>query len=418
MSRMSIRTYLSAAKKQLRSALHNQTPASLVVGNESADLDSITSALLYGYIQSSSLHRHGKNAFVIPITNIPAADLALRPELAALLKHAYIEPGELITLDDLDQDKLLPENSTWTLVDHNAFQGALGARYSTRVEACIDHHADESKVPASASPRLITTAGSCSSLVANHVRETWESLNSSSTAIWAAHGQNDRLVDDVAYTSTWDAQAAKLALGSILIDTANLKDENKTTDHDRKAVRYLEAKIFTSGKLGATFDRDAFFAEINEAKGNMDGLSLEDVLRKDYKLWTEGDQSVGVASVVKPMKWLVAKSDSFLGALQDFQKKRDLTFFAIMTAFTDETAGFAREILLLAADNDRGRTAVKAFETKFGKELQLVEKDIGVSPASASGADGSSLLRCWDQNNLAASRKQVGPMLREALREA
>ena len=104
MSRLSIRAYLSAARRHLQKCLKEKSHTSFVIGNESADLDSITCALIYGYLMSERPEVKRSGSLVIPITNIPACDLQLRPELAALLKHADIKPSELITLDDIGTD--------------------------------------------------------------------------------------------------------------------------------------------------------------------------------------------------------------------------------------------------------------------------------------------------------------------------
>jgi exopolyphosphatase len=174
MSRFPVKTFLSQAKRQLQQASKTDATTAFVVGNESADLDSIASALVYGYIQSSHPEARRSNIVTVPLTNIPARDLALRPELTTLLSHANLLPSDLITLDDLPPD--LPANKTsWTLVDHNALTGTLASTFtnsnsnsngtSSILTGCIDHHDDESFIPATASPRLITKAGSCASLV-------------------------------------------------------------------------------------------------------------------------------------------------------------------------------------------------------------------------------------------------------------
>lgn len=85
MSRFSVKTFLSQAKRQLQQASKSDATTAFVVGNESADLDSIASALVYGYIQSSHPEARRSNKVTIPLTNIPARDLALRPELTTLL---------------------------------------------------------------------------------------------------------------------------------------------------------------------------------------------------------------------------------------------------------------------------------------------------------------------------------------------
>ena len=414
MSRFAIRAYLAAAKRHLQKTLKEKSHASFVIGNESADLDSITCALVYGYILSSKPEARSKGDYVIPITNIPSADLHLRPELTALLKHADIKPSELITLDDLGQEQLPVEKTNWTLVDHNALQGPLGQLYRTRITGCIDHHTDESTVPQSATPRIISKSASCASLVTNHLRSDWQTLSDSAMTVGAAHPQdNERLVDDFAYTSTWDAQVAKLALGSILIDSINMGAEHKITDADRKAVRFLEAKIYISRKYGKDYDRDRFFEEINDAKSDVSALSLEDILRKDYKQWTEGDLKLGISSVVKPCQYLhqqkASEEKAFQCPLVRFAESRELNLFAVMTAFNDNGT-FERQLLLLALD-EKGKEAAERFAKNAAGQLKLVEgKD---SPIGEG--EQVPYQQFWDQQNLEASRKQVGPLLRESM---
>ena len=419
MSRMSMRAFLSRAKKTLSQSLEGRgnTTTSFVIGNESADLDSMTCALVYAYLQSSTPTARKADKYLIPITNIPRSDLRLRPELTSLLRHADLKPADLITLDDIHSihTALPAESVDWTLVDHNVLQGEFGKHYSERVTGVIDHHDDEGKIPQGAEPRLIEKSGSCGSLVVNYSRDVWDSISGMGSSVGAAWGQGDGAIDDIAYTSTWDAQVAKLALGSILIDTVNLKSEDKTTEHDRKAVKYLEAKINASPKMSPSYDRDAFFTEANDAKSDLDDMSLEDILRKDYKQWTEGDLTLGIASVVRPIKYLQTKSKGqkthFLDDVYAFAKDRDLKLFAVMTSHND-SGSFERQLLLIALTEGAAVKAAETLEDKYSHELQLEPHDLGIEP----GILQPPFLRMWEQKNVAASRKKVGPILRECMR--
>ena len=419
MSRFSIATFLSQAKRQLQQASKNESITSFVVGNESADLDSITSALVYSYIKSSHPEARRTNTVTIPLVNIPARDLALRPELTTLLSHANLKPSDLITLDDLPS---LPHSKTsWTLVDHNALTGSLASTYSgtANITACIDHHDDESFVPATATPRIITKSGSCCSLVTTHLHEPWVQLALFSSSIGAANGQQSYLViDDTHYTSTWDAQVALLALGAVLIDTQNLTSTHKVTKHDTQAVKLLEAFINMSPRMSPKYDRDAFYAEIDAAKSDISALSLTDILRKDYKSWSEGDLELGIASVVQGLPFLREKADAEAGskdalvqACVEFAKERELGLFAVMTAFTNAKGDFERELLLLATEEGKASKAAKRFAERSAGELKLVELD---QPTSKD--ESVVWLGVWRQDNLEASRKRVGPLLREAMK--
>lgn len=362
--------------------------------------------------------------------NIPAVDINLRPEFLALLASTDVKPDSLITLDDLPEqgsrtDKLLPENTRWILVDHNALQGDLGSQYSDRIGGVIDHHDEEHKVPHDTQnePRIIEKAGSCTSLVTNYCSVAWDLISSQALSTGAAVAQDDArgLVNDAAYSSTWDAQIAKVALASILIDTSNLQSKDKVTKHDIEATAYLEAKVAASPQISKDFKRDTLYQEITKAKHNIGQLSIHDILRKDYKQWNEGSKLLGVSSVVKNIDFLMAKaksedhgeetSQAFLEAVNSFEKDRNLDMYAIMTTSTSAEGHFQRELFLSATKPNTAEAASK-FEQKSTAELGLAEWR---GSSLLSFTNENSWRKVWQQQELQHSRKRVAPLLRQAL---
>ena len=366
-------------------------------------------------MRSLTFKSHGSGIH-IPIANLPKADISLRPELLTLLPYANIEAEHLITLDDLPggaerKSDLPPDLTRWILVDHNSLAGELGDSYRSRVVGAIDHHVDEGKVPKDTGdePRVIKFSGSCASLVTEYLRGPWEGLSLSTSSSAAAHAQGDSLLDDLAVTSLWDAQVAQLALGAILIDTTNLNDQNKTTDHDKHAVEYLEAKINACPRVSKDFDRANLYKTVDEAKRDLDSISLYDVLRKDYKQWKDNGMELGISSVVKPISWLKGKADKgtgLVGALVVFAEERSLNIHAVMTTYSTEDGDFARDLMVLTRD-EHAESIVETFVRSSAEELALQDVDEG-------GEHGISY-RIWRQGNVAASRKQVAPMLRKAM---
>lgn len=373
-----------------------------------------------------------KNAFTplyIPVTNMPASGINMRPEFHAVFKYANIEPSHLITLDDLPalsdiQAMLRPENTKWILVDHNALQGQLGKIYFSRVQGVIDHHDDEGRVPqdTGAEPRIIEKSGSCTSLVTNYIRPAWDTLSGSALSSGAAHAQGDSLSDDAAVVTRWDASVAHLGLASILIDTANLQDASKTTEHDRKAVEYLEAKILLCPHLATTYDRSAFYTAIDAAKKDIGPLKLQDILQKDYKEWEQADgQKLGISSVVAPLSFLQLKagdeasssspSRAFLDQLSAFAKHRNLDLYSIMTTSSSPDGQFQRELLLWAFGEEAVAWA-QAFEANSTEELGLQDWAEDADVARAEG--DKQWRRVWWQRNVQHSRKRVAPLLRQA----
>jgi exopolyphosphatase len=445
--RNSLRGFLAHAKTSLRTAIDSSQKVTLVIGNESAgarlsrlpinieshtnhraDLDSMSCSVLYAYIRSMTPPKSAFTPLYVPITNIPSMDVQLRPEYLAVFKHANIEPSHLITLDDLPflseiDAKLPPDNTRWILVDHNALQGQLGRIYSHRVAGVIDHHDEEGRVPKDTGdePRVVEKSGSCTSLVVNYCRPTWETISSSALSSGAAHAQGDSLSDDAAVVKRWDASVAQLALASILIDTANLEDKNKTTENDRQAVEYLEAKIMLCPQLAASFDRTQFYGEIDAAKKDIGALQLQDILRKDYKQWDQSGLKLGISSVVKNIEFLQNKagdeakadsaSDAFLDTLERFSKDRELDLYTLMTTSMSADGQFQRELLLWAF-SDRGVTAAKAFATKSAGELGLEDWHGSIADATR---DAGQWREVWWQRQVQHSRKRVAPLIRETM---
>lgn len=381
---------------------------------------------MYAYIRSSYIRSSGPtpNAtapFYVPVTNIPEADISLRPEFLALLPHANLEREHIITLDDLPQaadTALEPDHTRWILVDHNALQGALGQNYAGRVAGAIDHHDDENIIPMNtgSEPRIITKTGSCCSLVTNYCREAWDALSSSAQF-------PDNFVHLASHASLWDSQVAKLALAAVLIDTTNLKAEDKVTEYDVEAVKILESKIASSPEGSKDYSRDNFFKEISDAKKDIAPLKLYDILRKDYKQWTEGSLKLGVSSVVKPVDFLIKKAedeaggsesdtDAFVNSLKKFATDRKLDILAVMTTFGRDKDDFQRELLVWALTPASTSAAVK-FEKQSTAELGLLQWQGSVEDLDHDGQDGWR--KIWRQGAVQHSRKRVAPLLREAM---
>ncbi|KAL9607404.1 MAG: hypothetical protein Q9167_007682 [Letrouitia subvulpina] len=428
----SLRAFLSHAKSNLSLALGQSKKITFVVGNESADLDSFTSSILYAYIRSLAPPHSAFTPLYIPLLNIPASDINLRPEFSALCHHANISTSHLITLDNLPplskiQQELKPEYTRWILVDHNDLQGTLGRIYAHRVLGVIDHHSEEFKVPQNTDPepRIIEKCGSCTSLVTQALRSSWDASTSSSLSSSAGHAQGNSLSDDGVVVQTWNAQVAKFALGSILVDTSNMKAESKVEQADIDAVEYLETKVNLSPG-NASWSRKSFYKEINTAQKDIGHLSFKDILRKDYKQWIDNSQTLGISSVVKPLQFLIEKATNksspenneeiFVTAVGDFMVERNLTIFAIMTHSKSASGEFRRELLLQATSP--GHSAASRILEKATPTLELENltfPSLFPGPGAMQPSSEGPWRKMWLQKDTSKSRKQVAPLLREVI---
>jgi exopolyphosphatase len=353
------------------------------------------------------------------------------------------------------------------LVDHNAPSIAIHGmteetiRSRFDVVGCIDHHVDEGYVPNDADPRIVRTGiGSCTSLVVRHLRDEglWPSSSSSFSSHSRESDQGDgrrQGSDEVDGDGDGLKQIARLALAPVLIDTSNLKATgDKCSDLDREVVRFLESFIVGDDQAAAvaqgngtrtssetkgqaqgqgSWDRDAFHRAISTTKTNsLNLLNMQEIFDRDYKSWTEEPQTssseeeaseamvnIGISSLVKPLSWLVEHAggvDKFLDEIERFARDEDrkLGVFAMLTR-----AGDGKEVVVLAMD-ESVRKVIEKFEARGEGELKLRtwQEDGTVIKALderlKKGEKGG--WKIWWMGDTSKSRKQVGPLIREAVR--
>ncbi|ESK83292.1 exopolyphosphatase [Moniliophthora roreri MCA 2997] len=221
MSRRILADFLVASKQHYLSALKaSKNDWTVVMGNESGDLDTIACAIAYAYHQT-----HHMNKPTIPFIRIHPDDLKLRAEnIYALSLAGVTEPqNQLFLLSDVPEGKWNQTN--FALVDHNrlAPEYAQGdGEEKPRVVAVIDHHEDEGLYTETANPRTIVPTGSCASQVAAFIFSgTLHDSNSTPPSI--------------------PPEVATLLLSAILVDTSlkATSEGGKATDIDVHAAALL-----------------------------------------------------------------------------------------------------------------------------------------------------------------------------------
>ncbi|KAJ5223727.1 hypothetical protein N7468_008269 [Penicillium chermesinum] len=412
-----------------------------VLGNPSADLDSIVSAIIYSYCANNCLPKTKPRPHA-PIFFACAQNLSppfISPQISPPLAKdeafsntpASASPllqNHLVTIADfanaLNSSSSSDIHADITLVDWNALPeqsppspppgtGSLGPSlpHTTTSTNTLFPAMD---APMKISPVIITVGpGSCSSLVADFL---------------TAH---ELLGPDAAAS---DAQVAKLLLAAILIDTSNLTAEGKVTEVDKRAVSSLRGLIAKTG--APEWDSEGLYAQVLEAKQNsLNMLTLDEVLDRDFKDWSETTADgravkMGFCSSVKPVRWLVQKAGGtkeFVDGVRRFAEREDkgLDLVVVMTSFTAESGAFERE-LFVAAMGEKGAAVdgIQAFMRTAAEQLQLEDwkvadgEDVNIPDAQIRAAlDGDRVFfrRLWTQKKTTASRKQVAPLLREAV---
>lgn len=360
--------FLHSAKEHYQSTLlspQNET-IHFVMGNESADLDSIISSIAYAYL----LQHENQDQLYVPLLNIYREEIALRKDILYLLQLFQISIDDLLFLDDnVPLDLLFKQNRLrFNLVDHNNLRPRQ-EHLSSAVERIVDHHADENKhYPLLDSEnKTLATVGSAATLVS-------EKLLASSQI-------------------TMTPELALMLLGPILIDTSHLQSVEKTTEKDIKAVETLQP-------LAAGIQPQGFYEKLLEAKNDVSGLTPSMLLSKDFKEYLDGQLLYGISSLPSAICWWIEDASSIHPVLEKYAKEQGLSFLILLMSNKDPS-GPKRKIIVYS----RSKNLLRAFENYV--QTDPVLKEIFL-PGPRSDEDSMSFY--WTENF--TSRKQLQPLLR------
>ncbi|KAF9883965.1 hypothetical protein FE257_002647 [Aspergillus nanangensis] len=458
-----LRTALQTHHRFISGTLPRAEAPVYVIGNPAADLDSIISAIVYSYFANTTSRRH------VPLINLPhvlaGPELCrLRPEFVKALwlstnaspndENAWNETKDsagpllrehILTVADFathlearnDSDPTARVVADAVLVDWNALpvkspdgqkgKGGIDGLPAVdfTVTGCVDHHIDEHFCAPDIKPLLITTTGSCTSLVVQTL---------GSMGLWSGEDTPASREEEE------EAQLARLALAPILIDTTNLTAKHKVKSHDIEAYDFLLRRANTQPNNVHTDmvnNVNDLYSQVSHAKENgLDLLTVEEILDHDYKQWTETSPHqpstplhIGFCSVIKSIPWIVRKAgspESFLDSLLAFARKRELGVVVVMTAFVSSThpGRFCRELLVCALDNGLALDTSKSFVSEAASQLGLDEwsgledsdeMDQAMMIKQTLNNDKSTWRHIWAQTDVTKSRKQVAPLLRGAV---
>ena len=410
---MSLNAFLArshARLHELRNEGGGAPPAKLhiVLGNEAADPDSCVCAIAAAAALDMALGQE-EDVLVAPLILVPRGDFKLQLDRVHLLRRAQLAgegdgpswtPSHVSFADELDLSDLAARLPlALHLVDHNKLSTPL-ASFAPHVASIIDHHAEEGlytdSVPTD--DRVVELGiGSCSSLVAEHIRKVAPSLLS-------------------------EPPICALLLGAILLDTVNLEPAAKAQKPREASIANellavcaeslglpQQAGADVSAESAIEASRAHFFNELLEVKADTKLLlafPTADLLRQDYKeevLGADGAARVGVGSVVLPLPALLARqSGSLLQAeCAAFAAGRHLDLLLMMAVDLPQKQ---RYLLLHCADAALRTRALSAMEAA----------DVRLTPLADAGAagDADEVQSCFAMGNYKVSRKVLLPILR------
>lgn len=351
---------MSSWLQELKSNFSNKKQATIVMGNEAADLDSMASAVSYAWY----LHLNNETSSSFPLINIPRADFKLRTEAVYLFQEAGVNIDHLLFAEDVNLELLHKDgNLNLVLVDHNKLASSQ-EDYKDTISSILDHHADEKSYPSS-TVTDIRPVGSAATIIAEFFFKN----------------QKDSVKGPL----------GTLLLGTILLDTVNLDPEaGRVTDDDSNAAEVL---VEISG-----LDSKQLFDKLQFEKFNVSSLGSYDLLRKDYKEWQMGSVKLGIGSVLLPVEDWAAKDPEISSEFDRYLKERKLDVLLAMNAFTNP--GFTRQLVIYVPDSNLKDKTVSFME---GSDLGLEKLDVNSSSDSCI---------FYSQKNLGISRKKLQPLLK------
>lgn len=344
---VSLNEFLQKTKQQNHK--EESKPVDVVLGNESADIDSVVSAIAFAYFCFIDTDQE---RIMIPVINIPRSLLSLRPEISYLLGLANVHEDNLTFVDEIDlcdlhKRKLL----SLYLVDHNKLSPNQ-KNLSDSISYSIDHH--QCKQENSHPYDVIEPVASCSTLIAKSFREC---------------------------LSLSDREILKLLFVTIVVDTFNCDDVfNNVTPTDKKFLKKLNKLCnMNTEQILETYDK------IVELKSSCINL------KRDYKeIVIADDLRIGFSSISHSL--IFVKCDD----VTKFCHENNLKVLIIMSI---DVIGRKRYLLLYSNDDCLCNKLFRYLTDQSELNLCLINDQ-----------EGKNFI-IFHQQNAKLSRKQILPLV-------
>jgi len=365
----------------------------VVLGNESADMDSLVCSIFTSYYRSK-LHNETTSRF-LPVLNLLRKDFSLRSDVVYLFRDVGIQLEHLTFIDEINLSQLFQFNQQkfkLIIVDHNNLainQKELGPS----VEEIIDHHLDEGFYEETTkNRRTIEKVGSCTTLVCDLFFQ--------------------EIYKDNVPTSDFemDNSLSRFLLAPILIDTVNFNPQAvRGTPKDLKIVEKLLEF------LPSTFRRNEFFETLRQEKiTSISSISPHDMLRKDYKEIEMKSWKVGISSISQlVLKYFLNQNgeinEGILHACEKFTKDKNLVILLVMGNILDGES-LHRDLIIFSIKSEKEEIFFDDL-TKYLEENQ----ELKLKPVEIQEIPQNFLMKGYSQENVAASRKQMIPIVQSFL---
>ncbi len=380
----------------------------IVMGNEGGDLDSITSALTWAYHLEHKSQIISEPMKVIALLQTPSDQLDLRPENKLALDDSRMnsEHRDLLNINELPEDieTLSRRIKGIVLVDHAE---PLRRWKDAKVLSIFDHHVDAGAAP-DASPRIFEKVASCTTLVARQMLDELEQLDEE------YHMPHELL---------------QLILGAIAIDSDGLNPDKSTGTDKAVSKRVLDRSRWADKDLDDVMgDLDE---KLGDAKKDLDGMGLRDLLRRDWKgdfVDTPSPRTptvhLGFASIpigmdeqIKRTEWEEPFNWFVIHAAWTAQVGTDISISLSKYKVKDEDGKKKkiREIVLVVRDDIRvdDDQANELFDVVF----RAIEEDRNLNVTAWHGADKLRRRQMvWQHEYEEGGRKYVRPLVEKAVK--
>ncbi|XP_055523272.1 exopolyphosphatase PRUNE1-like, partial [Wyeomyia smithii] len=356
-------------------------PRIVVIGNESCDLDSAVCSISLAFHLSkcpSFVETVTDWERIVPVLNLTRAELPLKTEVIYYLQAQQIDLDSLICKDEANFADAAWEHTKFVLVDHHM------SPHQANVVGVVDHRpVDPHSNLTDKVFQYIEPVGSCATLVAKLIDQS---------NMFAKHQEEYMLL-------------FKLLYGAIILDTVNFSEQaNKARELDHYMAQLIEQKLGISEPVSN--HRKTLFETLVDKRRDVGSLDSLQILSKDLKIIARNGRTVAIPGFPILVQSYVQKPNAESNLLTFAQQTRSDVVVLMGMHVTTGSDQVRRDLgVVNIGDAVLWEKIITALVSSTLPNLSLKRRS------------GDEFLggQFFDQGNIAASRKQILPIISNVL---